>query len=260
MKPAPRSDVPGEASVAMYPFVEVRDAYEHLWRLIRERLPWLPTELGWPDDPAATWRSPDLVVGQTCAWPLMTSLTDAVRVVGSFAHTVPGTVGATYRSVIVARDDVEPGTLAGGRAAVNDLQSLSGWVSLLHAVHGPGARWHGTVLLTGAHVESIRAVHDGRADIASIDAVTWWLVSQLRPHLVDGLVEIGSGPRVPCLPVIVGPRVPDDAIPELRRAIDDAVKDDRFRVDRGRIAIRGFVGLDLEAYRPVLELAPAGHA
>ncbi|MFN8020187.1 MAG: PhnD/SsuA/transferrin family substrate-binding protein [Acidimicrobiales bacterium] len=266
MKPAARLAVPGTASIAMYPFVEVRDAFEHLWRLVRERLTWTPALLDWPDVPADTWRSPDLVVGQTCAWPLMTALTDTVRVVGSFEHTVPDAVGPTYRSVLIARA-VDASAAAGGlealadrTAAVNDTDSLSGWVSLLHTVHGPGARWHGPVRLTGAHVESVRAVREGRADVASIDAVTWWLVSRLRPAAVEGLAQIGQGPRVPCLPVIVGHGVPDDAIAELRWALDDAVRDDRFRTDRARIAVRGFVGLDLDQYRPVLELAPAPDA
>ncbi|MCB1000030.1 MAG: PhnD/SsuA/transferrin family substrate-binding protein [Acidimicrobiales bacterium] len=255
-----RESIAGEVSLAMYPLAEVRDAWDHLWWQVHRRAPWLPDTLGWPDDPPSSWRSPDLVVGQTCAWPLMTELVGRVRVVGSFAHDVPDAVGPTYRSVLVARRAAPPASFAGGTAAVNDRGSLSGWVSLIHAVHGPRARWEGEVRLTGAHVDSIRAVRDGDADIASIDAVTWWLVSTLRPSAVAGLAPVGQGPRVPCLPVVVGAAVPDDALAELRVVLDDAVRDEGFRDDRRRLALRGFVGIELDQYRPVLELSPAPDA
>lgn len=255
-----REPIAGEVSLAMYPLPEVRDAWHHLWRQVHRRAPWLPDALGWPDDPPSSWRSPDLVLGQSCAWPLMTELVGRVRVVGSFAHDVPEAVGPTYRSVLVARHQARLESFAGRTAAVNDRGSLSGWVSLIHAVHGPASRWEGEVVDTGAHVDSIGAVRDGDADIASIDAVTWWLVSTLRPSAVADLVVVGHGPRVPCLPVVVGAAVPDDAIAELRVVLDDAVRDDGFRDDRRRLALRGFVGIELDRYRPVLELSPAPDA
>lgn len=65
---------------------------------------------------------------------------------------------------------------------------------------------------------------------------------------------------MPCLPVVVGAAVPDGALAELRVVLDDAVRDEGFRDDRRRLALRGFVGIELDQYRPVLELSPAPDA
>lgn len=255
---ADRPSLAGTVGLAMYSFEELRPAWQRLWSRVVRDLPWFPPELTWHTDVHAAWRSPDLVVDQTCGWPLVTELAGRVRVVGAFAYDVPFAEGHTYRSVLVARIGGEPAHLARAKAAVNGHDSLSGWVSLIAAIHGPRSRWMGPVVWTGTHLESVRAVHDGRADIASIDAVTWMHVQRLHPDLVDGLVEVGHGPRVPSLPVIAGERVSDDDVARLRVAFADAVDDPQLADDRRTLLLRGFVPLDLEHYLELRDLTPAG--
>lgn len=253
-----RAPLDGTVGLAMYPFEALRPAWQQLWSLIQQRVPWLPAELTWHTDLHDAWRSPAMLVDQTCGWPLVTQLADLVRVVGAFVYDVPGAEGPTYRSVLISRTPADPSAMAGVRAAVNDDISLSGWVSLLAAVHGPGARWQGPVLWTGAHVDSVRAVQDGRADVASIDGVTWAHLRRLAPELVAGLHEIGHGPRVPTLPVVAGPRLGDDEVADVRLAIAEALDDPASIEVRGRLLVAGFVPLELEDYRPLLSLAPGG--
>ncbi len=252
-----RPRLAGTVGLAMYSFEELRPAWQRLWSRVVRDLPWLPAELTWHTDLHAAWRSPDLVVDQTCGWPLVTELAGTVRVVGAFAYDVPFADGHTYRSVLVARLGGEPSHLAGSRAAVNGRDSLSGWVSLVDAVHGPGATWAGPVVWTGAHVESVRAVAEGRADLASIDAVTWRHVQRLHPELVGGLVEVGHGPRVPSLPVIAALKMSDDDIAHLRRALAGALADPDLADDRHTLLLDGFVPLELEDYLALRELTPA---
>lgn len=259
------STTAGRAGLGMYPFAPLVEHYEQLWELVREAEPSLPASLDWDSDLHAFWRDPALVVNQTCGWPLVTELADlvaagSVRVVGTFVHTVPDALGPTYRSVLVTRSGLavaEPADLAGMHAAANSFASLSGWVSLLHAVHGPGATWHGAVTLTGAHVESLRALQDGRVEVASIDAVSFAHVRRWMPELVRDLAIVGSGPRVPCLPLIAGPALQAVALDDLRRAFAQAVADPRAADLRDALLIERFESLDAADYEALHGLAPA---
>ncbi len=248
----------GEAGLGMYPFAPLRAAYDAYWHAIQRRVPWLPADLTWHDDVHSSWRSPDLVVGYTCGWPLVTQLDDQVQVVGTFEFTIPEAAAHRYRSVIVARLDAPLASFAGAIAAVNGPDSLSGWVSLVTAVHGTGGAWTGEVRWTGAHRESVRAVQSGLAQVASIDSVSWAHISRLEPELVDGLVVVGNGPEVPCLPVIAARRLTPDAIDDLRAAMAASLAEPAMAVHRDTMLIRSFVPLDLADYVPLLELAPGG--
>jgi ABC-type phosphate/phosphonate transport system substrate-binding protein len=247
----------GLANLGMYPFAGVRWAYERYWEAVTERLEWVPRVLDWDVDLHQSWLRDDLVVGHTCGWPLVTQLQDRVRVVGTFAAANPQADGYSYRSVLVARWPGELSEFAGSVAAVNATDSLSGWVSLLAAVHGPGSRWQGSVVQTGAHLLSLAAVQRGDAQIASIDSVTLWHARRLYPELVEGLVEVGQGPLVPCLPVITGARTTDQQLHELRVAMIDAIYDPLVEPAASAMCAQGFVPLDLQHYLPILDLAPA---
>ena len=246
----------GEAGLGMYPFPQLRAAYDAYWHAIRRRVPWLPADLTWHADVHSSWRSPDLVVGYTCGWPLVTQLADQVQVVGTFEFAIPEAVAHRYRSVILARNDAPLASFAGAMAAVNGPDSLSGWVSLVTAVHGTGGAWTGEVRWTGAHLESVRAVKSGLAQLASIDSVSWAHISRLEPELVDGLVLVGNGPEVPCLPVIATRHLTPDAIDELRAAMAASLAEPAMAAHRNAMLIRSFVPLDLADYLPLLELAP----
>lgn len=240
------------ASLAMYPFAALRDATDQLWEAVRRHLGWGPATLEWDILTPDVWFHPDLLLAQTCGWPLVTQLADSMAVVGAFDHDVPDAHDGTYRSVLVSSSDVmldelrdRPGVVA----AVNGRDSLSGWVSLVYA-------WGGVptdVIETGAHVESVRAVADGRAHVASIDAVSWALLGDLEPGAVAGLHVVGAGPRVPCLPVVV-PIAHGDTIDALRAAFTAAVAEPDLARALAALRIRGFVPLDLSDYLPLRAL------
>lgn len=246
----------GHASLGMYPFEQLRAAYDGLWQAVRAEAQWLPAKLGWDRDLDESWLAPDMVIAQTCGWPLINKLADRVRVVGAFELLVPGAVGHRYRSVLVARAPCAVADLAGMRAAVNSSNSLSGWVSLVAAVHGPGGTWAGGVSWTGAHRASIAAVAEGRADVASIDAVSWVHFCRLVPELVAGLVEVGSGPLVPSLPLITAASTSDEQLAELRAAIAAGCASPETTIATRELCIGGFAPLGLDDYRSLAHLAP----
>lgn len=239
-------------SLAMYPFGPLRAATEELWATIRAHLGAGPSSLEWTVVPPEVWFHPDLLLAQACGWPLVTSLADRLTVVGTFDYAVPNADRGTYCSVIIGRDETPLATLQampGVTAAVNGTDSLSGWVSLQSV-------WLGVpplVVETGAHLESVRSVAQGRADVASIDAVSWAHFCRLEPALVAGLHVLGAGPRVPCLPLVV-PEQHAGLVPALRAACAAAVADPAAAGACSALLIRGFVPLDFADYAPLRTL------
>ncbi len=136
----------GQVSLPMYPFAELRDEWALLWSAVRdahERRDELPRDLVWSDDIHSLWNAPDLVLSQSCGWPIVSELEGKVRVIGVFDPDVDGGEDGTYRTLLVARDGAPVDAFVGTTAAANGPDSLSGWVSLVAAVEGPGARLAG---------------------------------------------------------------------------------------------------------------------
>jgi len=240
------------ASLAMYPFKPLRSATESLWNVIRQHLGWGPPSLEWEVVAPEVWRHPNLLLAQTCGWPVVNQLADEFAVVGTFDYDVPGAADGRYQSVLISRDGSafeELLTRPRVVAALNATDSLSGWISLQYAWGGaPPA-----VVETGSHLESVRAVADGRAAVASIDAVTWALISSLEPLLVSALSVVGSGPLVPSLPIVVPLRHVED-VNALRAAFVAAVAEPSAADACAQLHIRGFVPLELADYLPLLSL------
>ncbi len=246
---------PGVAALQMYDLPEIRGAVDELWRRIATELDADPPELTWDGDPVAVWQAPDLVLAQTCGWPLVTSLAGRVTVVGAFDYRLGDDNGAaTYRSVLVARADRPLAELAGGVAAVNEADSLSGRVSLAVAVapHAGERPFFESVIETGSHLASLEAVRDGHADLASIDAVTHALLARERPAAVAGLHVVGRGPAVPTLPLVTAATDPEP----LRVAIGAAMADPATASCRDRLLIEGFVPVDASVYDGLLAFEP----
>lgn len=239
------------ASLAMYPFTAVRAATDQLWAAVREHLGWGPAGLDWTLLTPEVWHHPQLLVAQACGWPLVTDLADLVAVVGTFDYDVPGAEHGHYRSVLVARDAATLDELRARpkvAAAVNGFDSLSGWISLQHT-------WGGSpsALETGAHLESVRAVAEGRAEVASIDAVSWALLETIEPELTGRLHVIDHGPMVPCLPLVTGWHN-SAQVPALRAAFAAAVAEPGLQPALAQLRIRGFVTLGFTDYAPLRAL------
>ena len=239
------------ASLAMYPFTHLQPAYNRLWQAVGEQLSVDVPPLNWdlPSDLAC--RRDDLLVGQTCGWPLITELAPKVHVIGTFDCDVDGAVDGTYRSVLVSASDESLADIVARpdlKVAANSRDSLSGWISLL-AVAAAADVEFGAVEWTGSHAASVEAVRQGRAGLASIDAVSW-------AHLGEtGLSVVGHGPRVPCLPLVTSASTAGDLVEDLRRAFDTAVSSPEMAGACATLRIRGFVDRRLVDYEELSALA-----
>src|SRR4051794_23404579 len=180
------------AALPMYDLPELRSANDILWRSIAGHLrsgglSGVPDALkrDESEDLDGLWRSPDLLLGQTCGYPLMTRLKGAVRVVALPHFGFSGCTGPLHRSVLIVPRASDAGSLAdlrSTRCAVNGFDSNSG-MNLLRAAVAPiaaGRPFFSAVLVTGAHVASLEAVAAGGADLAAIDCVTYGHLTRWR--------------------------------------------------------------------------------
>jgi ABC-type phosphate/phosphonate transport system substrate-binding protein len=250
------------ASLPMYPIY--RADVEAFWRAIAADLrgqgvPDVPDHLQWPDDILAEMRRPDLLLGQTCGYPLVTLLKDAVRVVGAFRYTTPGCDGARYSSVVIARVDETAADIAGfrgRRVAYNSTDSQSGYNSLraLVAPLAVDGRFFGASLETGAHHASMRAVAEGRADVAAIDCVSFAQIAAIEPMFAAKLKVVGHTPSAPGLPLITHSEASDDDIAALRGALGRVATDPSLTDIRSRLLIAGFEPLDDAPYADIIAM------
>ena len=209
------------------------------------------------------WRRPDLLLSQTCGYPLVQGLRRHVRIIGTPRFDAPGCDGASYTSAIVVRANDGPATLAacrGLRVAYNDEGSHSGMNALRYAVAQlarDGRFFSGTVR-TGSHLASLDAVANGAADVAAIDCVTLAFARDHLPERLVALRQIGSTEAAPGLPLVSSRH----AAPALSARVGAALA----QVLSGepalarRLRLRGIARTGLAHYEPVALMARAAVA
>jgi len=200
--------VTGAVSLPMYDWPEIREATDSLWQAVRwqlsERGIEAPETLDRRPDPEALWNAPDLLLSQTCGYPYANMLADKVALVGTPAHAITGAAPGSYFSVLVARKTQPPQhlrDLTGKRFACNMQHSQSGFAAPVRLLAAARLASQPQSLETGAHRASIRAVANGEADWAAIDAVAWELAKRHEPA-AEELAVFARTPETPALPLI----------------------------------------------------------
>jgi ABC-type phosphate/phosphonate transport system substrate-binding protein len=220
------------ASLPMYDRPSTSGANDRLWKAIREAYGRGPADLDRSEDPHVTWERDDLVLSQTCGLPYRSGLHGRVHLVGTPDYGVPGCPPGYYRSCLVVRADDPRRTTADLAEAVlarNDIRSQSGWAAFTAhlAAEGISRAPESPILDTGSHAASARAVHDGRADVAALDAVSWTLLRR-EESWTQRLRVLAVTAPTPGLPLITGPREDADRLfAAVRSAIAALAADDR---------------------------------
>lgn len=216
-------------------------------------------EPDWPGDLHAHWHDPRLLLSQTCGYPLVTQLVDAVQVVGAFRYRVPGCRGIDYSSLLVVRGD-EPAervqALRGRTVAFNDRQSQSGHHALLALVApwSEGRRFFGRAIESGSHRASLALVTSGRADVAAIDCVSLAAIGRSTPEVVAGLRVMGHTKSTPGLPLITGRATPPGELEALREGLLAACRDPALAEARAALFIEGFEAVDARPWQVINDL------
>lgn len=243
------------AHLGMYDRPETAAANDAFWSAIRAQLGTGPDGLTRGADFWQVWRSPDLLLSQTCGLPYRTRLYSDVQLVGTPDYGLPNCPTGHYNSVIIAHRSRQGATLAefdGQRFAYNDAQSQSGWaapITHLRACH----LMPGELLTSGGHTASALAVAEGRADFAALDALTWKLIQRYDSFSAD-LVEITRTDPTPALPFITAMgQDPKPLFTAIKTAISDLSED-----HRETLHLKGLVAIPAADYLAVpTPLGPA---
>jgi hypothetical protein len=227
--------------VAALPMYNVTPALGALWRAFLHDV----VTFAFGDEPAvhvslldepfgglhALWRYSDLLLSQTCGYPLVHGLGSHVDVVATPMFDADGCDGARYRSVIVApahgsADDIV--TLAdcrGLRGAYNGDDSNSGMNALRHALapHARDGRFLASAVRTGSHLRSLQTVAERGADVAAIDCVTFAFAQDELPDLAKRVRVIGVTASAPGLPLIASRALGPERLSRVRGALDAAL-------------------------------------
>jgi ABC-type phosphate/phosphonate transport system substrate-binding protein len=206
----------------------------------------------------AAWTDPALLLAQTCGWPLTTRLAGRVAYVATPRYVLPGCEGATHRSFLIVREGDPARDVAALRGRV---LALNGWdsntgMNLPRALIAPLARegdFFGGIVETGAHRASLAAVAAGRADVASVDCVTYGLCARHRPEELSGLRVLADTAPSPALPFITRADAPLDEIAALRAALAGAAETEAARA----VAFAGIDVLPPDAYAVLPAMAAA---
>jgi len=215
------------------------------------------------------WTDPELLLAQTCGYPLVTLLQGKVRYLATPCYAAPHCEGPRYCSLIVVRVDDAAESIAdlrGRRVAFNRAYSQSGYNALRHAVAplARDGRFFGETLETGSHGTSLVDVAEGRADVAAIDAVSFEMMRRQGRSVVNRLRVIGRTAAAPNLPFITRGAASDQEVERLRHALAETFADPTLGEARQALLIAGLEVLDETAYAVLSamerEAAAAGYA
>jgi ABC-type phosphate/phosphonate transport system substrate-binding protein len=236
------------AILPMYDFPWIAAANDALWAAISARLAEAgvraPASLTRGGELGALWRHPGLVFGQTCGYPYVTGLKDAVTLIAAPEYSFAGCEGASHRSFIIrAARDPRRGfsEFRGATAALNAHDSDTGMNLFRAAIASVsrGAPFFRAIVVTGSHEASVEAVAGGQADLASIDCVSFALLSRGRPELVERVTVVAESPLSPCLPFISAARLPAPTIELVRGALFAALADPNLAEARTALGLKG---------------------
>lgn len=187
------------ATLPMYDRPETAAANDRLWALVRDQLPGAPERLA---RDGYHWVDHDLLLSQTCSLPYRTGLQEEVAIVATPVHNLACPAGMYFSVVLVHVDDPRErlAEFEGGRLAINSPVSQSGWAAIDALLQVQGTPI-GAIFETGAHTASARAVAEGRADLCSVDAVTWSMIERWD-SFADNLRVLGETPPSLALPYI----------------------------------------------------------
>jgi ABC-type phosphate/phosphonate transport system substrate-binding protein len=252
------------AALSMYDFPHLRAAHNALWQnlcaaLTSFGLTNLPSALDYNVELNKIWTDPSLLIAQSCGYPLITELNGKVQLVATPRYIADGCTGAFYRCAIVVRKDDSANALAdlkGRNCAINSWTSNSG-MNLLRAAIAPlakGLRYFNTVIVTGSHWQSLEAVADHRADVASIDGISLAHLKHCAPELIEKIRILEWTQATACLPLITANCTDASTLSALRQALVAVTLDPDLAQTRRDLLIDSFEFLPIETYTRVQDI------
>lgn len=251
-------------SLPMYDWPEISSITDEWWRGIRKELDTagvgsLPISLARSGHDSDTWRQPNLLLSQTCGYPLTHDFKDTFNIIGTPKYAVEGCVDHQYQSLILCRDDSPLEHLSdfkGTRAAVNDLASQSGYSAFRHVIAPlAGAKsFFSSVMVSGGHRHSMAALQTNEVDICSVDPVSYALACRYVPTLVDKLRVVSKTEFAPTLPYVCSNKLDHELQRKIKYALTQAFASEALKGVRESLFLSGMTITSLSDYQRILEM------
>ncbi len=255
---------PQTVGLPMYDPPELRATVDEWWgglaRALRaEGVSDVPDHLDRSLSLDALWGAPNLLLTQTCGYPLFGSWAGRLQYLATPRHFALGCKGANYCSWIVVAADSPARCLEdlrGARCSISARNSHSGYNALrpLIAPLASDGRFFGSVSLSGGHAESLAQLGRGEVDVAAIDCVTHALLSRCRPKVIAATRIIGRTGNAPGLPYATRIDAGLELVRRLRAGLFRAFGDPGLRPLRNALLIDGLDVLEPSAYRCMAEM------
>ena len=254
----------------MYDLPGVERATDAWWEALvaamaAEGIADLPPRHERPERADMLWSVPDMLLSQTCGWPLVREWAGVLTPLLTPCYAAEGVDGPHYASFITVRED-HPAQcledLRGAAALVNEWISHSGMNALRHTVAplAVDGRFFGSVRASGGHVYSAGMIQRGEADVAAIDCISFALLSRHNPDAVAGLRRLGRTAHAPGLPYVTLASASDDLVARLRAALDRAFVDPNLAGLRDDLLIAGHADLAIADYARIDEMEAEAQA
>ncbi len=204
-------------------------------------------------------RSPGLLLGHTCGYPLMHYLRDHCQPVCVPCFDVEGSNGKYYSSHIITSVDSDINALAdcyNKIAVINGHDSNSGMNVLRHAVALLDIKppFFSKVEESGSHFNSLLAVADRQADVTAIDCVSFALIKDENPELVSRVETIAFSQATCGLPFVIPHSANENFEPKnITKALNQALN----RVSdnhRQTLHLAGFKNVTLADFQSIIDL------
>lgn len=204
--------------------------------------------------------APGFAVGQICGITYANAPAGQLRYLATMVADAPNVPVGHYNSLLVTPRngglstpaDFDP---ARHRAVINETGSFSGNLTFsahMACEHNAGL---GTVMKSGAHINSISMVARGEADLAAIDRISFALAGRTVPGDVAGISVIGETRPHPGVPFVADASLPEHVIAALRDAVLGFRDDAAWKEMKSVLNLADITVLDEDLYPPMALVA-----
>ena len=255
----------------MYQMPELDEISAAWWQSVRRHLieqglsvgvvAKLPQLLTQPNDYYAHWRDDNLLLSQTCGYPLTHDLRGQVQYVATQSYHTPFNRGPMYNSVVLVRDKDSAQHIKEmfqTRVAVNSIDSQSGYHALrgLIAPLAHGEAFFSEVIESSSHRNSIALVAQGQADMCAVDCVTYCLLQVHAPLEIANLRILATTQSAPSLPYITSLSTSPEVLVKLQSGLIAAGLDPALQAIRKQLMMGPVVILDeVKPYQKIVDQA-----
>jgi ABC-type phosphate/phosphonate transport system substrate-binding protein len=252
-----------KASLPMYDIAEIRHTHDALWKgfaghFHRHGLRNIPRVLSHDQPVNSLWSDDQLFLSQCCGYDVVHQDQHCLQVLATPWFDVDGCANGDYASTIVVPadstyDDVI--AMAGKVAVINGPESHSGMTALLSLVspHRRNRKFFAEILVSGSHLQSLALLIAGKADVASVDCVTYELLRRYRPAAIDGTRALGLTYPAPAPPYVTAGTFDSDTVERMQHALVDAFEDQNLLAARQALLLEKIEISTAATYQRILD-------